>query len=433
MKKLVLVVLALVLAVPVLVDAGSVSSRYDVTFGGFVKYDLGYNSQNNHADAGNAYRTSSESRAVLGDEYGNTFATAAESRFNFLVKGPDLWGAKTSAFIEGDFRGVATGNAYGGFMLRHAWMKLNWTSAEILIGQAWQQWGMPYYGAWIGTSNFNQYLRGIRTPQAVVRYFVAKEFNVMFGVSSATEWAGTGAGNYVRQYNDDYARSSWPGLEGEIAYWTDRCGKIGSNNLKFALGGFYGRQANTYNVVSGTTSTWQDETLDSWMTAFRYSVPIIPEKKGSKQWALLLNGNFFYGQNFAGNNWMATSGATQGSFVRSAAAHEYAAPTVFGLFAQASFWLTDKLSVNGLYGYLKYNYSAAARFENPDRINMNQSYAVNLLWDAGQSIRFGLEWMNMFTGFNARGTGGSGTTAGTGNADRTGTLNQYRAAAWYFF
>jgi hypothetical protein len=43
--------------------------------------------------------------------------SGAETRFNFLIKGPDLWGAKTSAFIEGDFRGTSTGNQYGGFQL----------------------------------------------------------------------------------------------------------------------------------------------------------------------------------------------------------------------------------------------------------------------------------------------------------------------------
>ncbi len=46
MKKLVLVLLAVFLVIPALSNAGSVSSRYDVTFGGFVKYDLGYSTQN---------------------------------------------------------------------------------------------------------------------------------------------------------------------------------------------------------------------------------------------------------------------------------------------------------------------------------------------------------------------------------------------------
>ncbi len=56
MKKLVLVMLALFLVIPALSNAGSVSSRYDVTFGGFVKLDVGWSSQANNADPTRAAR-----------------------------------------------------------------------------------------------------------------------------------------------------------------------------------------------------------------------------------------------------------------------------------------------------------------------------------------------------------------------------------------
>ncbi len=434
MKKLVLVLLAVFLVIPALSNAGSVSSKYDVTFGGFVKYDLGYSTQNSHADPGTAYRSSGLFRDSRADEYGNTFSTAGETRFNFLVKGPDLWGAKTSAFIEGDFRGTTTQNQNGGFQLRHAFMSLNWQSAELMIGQNWQQWGMPYYPAMIGNNDFAQYLKGIRTPQMALRFFMGKEFNAMFGITSATEWSGA-----TRQFNDDYARSSWPGVMGEIAYWSDRCGKIGPNNLKFALGGVFGRESKTYaetTTVGGipVSGTVKDSTLDAWLTAFRYSVPIIPEKQGNKAMALLLNGNFFYGANVAGNNWLSPGAPSpsNGSYFRNASM-DAAAPTVFGLYTQGTFWLTNTLQVNAMYGYLKYQYSGYARDTNVDNVNMMQTYAVNLLWDANQAIRFGVQWMSMFTGFNRPGLGASNGTAGVGNLDRTGQIDQYRFVAYYFF
>jgi hypothetical protein len=437
MKKFLICIIAFCIVLPVLANAGSVSSRYDVTFGGFVKYDLGYSSTNNHADAVVAPRSSTDAKNVLADDYGNSFQTAAETRLNFLVKGPELWGAKTSAFIEGDFRGVTTGNSYGGFQLRHAFMTMNWSSAELMIGQNWQQWGMPYYGAWIGTSNYTQFLRGIRTPQIAFRYFFTKEFNAMIGLTSAAEWSGTGTFPYVRQYNDDYARSGWPGLMGEIAFWSDRCGKIGANNLKFGLGGYFGKEKKIIDPVTGTqpatAATYVDDTINAWIAAFRYSIPIIPEKQGNKAMALLLNGNFFIGQNVQENGWMGlTNNVSQGSYWR--ANNEAAAPTMFGLFTQASFWFTNSLSLNGLYGYLKYNYSAWARGAAADATaqdrrnlpNMIQQYGVTLLWDATQAIRFGLEWTNIFTSYN--GNGPAAPYAG-----KSGTLDQYRVAAYYFF
>jgi len=419
-----LVLLALALVLPVSGRAGAVSSKYDVTFGGFVKYDLGYSTQNNNSDATYAYRHSSSDRAVLADEYGNTFATAAETRFSFLVKGPDLWGAKTSAFIQGDFRG--TGDGYGGYTLKHAFLTLKWPSTELLIGQGWQQWGTPYYGAWIGANDFTQYLAGVDRPQIAFRHFFTKEVSAMFGLISATDWAGQS-----NQYNDGYARSSWPGLQGEIAYWSDRCGRIGANNLKLGLGGYYGRDRETYTDPSGAAG-YKDSTINAWVTAFRYSVPIVPERKGNKTMSLLLNGSFFMGQNVGGNNWMGGAATSNGSYLRPD--NDATAPTVFGLFTQASWWLTDNLWLNGMYGYLKYNYSGYARTVNPgtDRINMMQTYATNLLWDANESLRFGLQWMLMFNHYNGVGTGGTGAT-GSGFADASGTVQQYRFAAWYFF
>ena len=67
--------------------------------------------------------------------------------------------------------------------------------------------------------------------------------------------------------------------------------------------------------------------------------------------------------------------------------------------------------------------SAQARRDLP---NMIQQYGATLLWDASQAVRFGLEWTNIFTSYN--GNGPSAPFAG-----RSGTLEQYRFAAWYFF
>ncbi len=449
MKKLVLVMLALFLVIPAMSNAGSVSSRYDVTFGGFVKMDVGWSSQSNNADPARAARSSSSSASVYSDEFSNTFMTGAETRFNFLIKGPDLWGAKTSAFIEGDFRGTTTGNAHGAFQLRHAFMKMQWPGkSELMIGQNWQQWGSPYYPAMIGANDFAPFLKGIRTPQVAFRYFFNKEFNAMFGITSATDWAGG-----IRQ-NDTYSQSNWPGLMGEVAYYTDRCGKIGPHMMRFAVGGYYGQQRPSI-VDPQNLSTYKSDTLNAWIAAFRYSVPIIPEKKGNKQMALLLNGNFFIGQNPGGFNsvglgnvggvaladgdgWLAP-GTSMGAYVRPNG--DFTAPTFFGLYAQASWWLTNNLWLNGMYGYLRYNYSQYGRGSWDDatagaiarrgNVSMQQQYALNLLWDANQAIRFGVQWMTMFTQYGGKGAGTIAVAPAT--AEGNGTIDQYRIAAWYFF
>ncbi len=59
--------------------------------------------------------------------------SAQATRFNSLFTGPDFLKAKSSAFFEFDFSGGNTVN----LRLRHAWAKLNWEKAELLVGKTW--------------------------------------------------------------------------------------------------------------------------------------------------------------------------------------------------------------------------------------------------------------------------------------------------------
>jgi hypothetical protein len=82
-------------------------------------------------------------RNVKLDKEGNDIN--ARTSFNYLsiqtrlgvkATGPDVLGAKTSALVEGAFFGQADSDV-NDFRLRHAMMKLNWKSTELLLGQYW--------------------------------------------------------------------------------------------------------------------------------------------------------------------------------------------------------------------------------------------------------------------------------------------------------
>ena len=69
----------------------------------------------------------------------------AASSFNMLsiqtrlmgkITGPEAFGAKTSGLIEGEFFGTSDGDT-NGFRLRHGYVKLNWATSELIIGQFW--------------------------------------------------------------------------------------------------------------------------------------------------------------------------------------------------------------------------------------------------------------------------------------------------------
>jgi len=59
-----------------------------------------------------------------------------QTRFTGTISGPDAFGAKTSGLIEGEFFGNINPNI-NAFRLRHAFVKLTWNKAELMIGQYW--------------------------------------------------------------------------------------------------------------------------------------------------------------------------------------------------------------------------------------------------------------------------------------------------------
>jgi hypothetical protein len=58
------------------------------------------------------------------------------------ITGPEIFKAKTSGLIEGEFYGSINANI-NSFRLRHAFVKLNWLKTELLLGQTWHPLYVP--------------------------------------------------------------------------------------------------------------------------------------------------------------------------------------------------------------------------------------------------------------------------------------------------
>ncbi|MBO7490303.1 MAG: hypothetical protein J6T88_08510 [Bacteroidales bacterium] len=61
---------------------------------------------------------------------------AITARMGLRINGPDALGAKTSAYVEGDFTG-STNATINNLRLRHAYIDLLWKNQGLLIGQYW--------------------------------------------------------------------------------------------------------------------------------------------------------------------------------------------------------------------------------------------------------------------------------------------------------
>ncbi len=116
---------------------------------------------------------------------------AIQSRVAVNIKGATALNAKISAKIEGDFFGQLNTNT-NLFRLRHAYIKMNWTSTELLFGQYWIAMFVPE--CFPGTVSFNTgspFQPFGRNPQVRLSQVVGKtKFMVM--ASSQRDYTSRG-------------------------------------------------------------------------------------------------------------------------------------------------------------------------------------------------------------------------------------------------
>lgn len=74
------------------------------------------------------------------------------SRLGTKVKGPNVWGAKISGTLEGDFFGN-TESTIGLLRLRHAYVNMDWSKTSLTMGQTWYPTFIPE--VFPGVANFS--------------------------------------------------------------------------------------------------------------------------------------------------------------------------------------------------------------------------------------------------------------------------------------
>jgi hypothetical protein len=118
--------------------------KFGISFSGFVKTDIFYDTrqtvnireghfllypENESPDANGRDVNAKSSLNIL----------SIQSRLKGAISGPDAFKAKTSGVIEADFFGNENSSFsdLNGLRLRHAFVKMNWKSTELLVGQYW--------------------------------------------------------------------------------------------------------------------------------------------------------------------------------------------------------------------------------------------------------------------------------------------------------
>lgn len=119
-------------------------SKFGVSFSGFVKTDVFYDSRQTVSirEGHFSLYPQPENLDINGVDINakdHVNILAIQSRLTAKMTGPDVLNAKISALIEADFFGNENGNFadVNGLRLRHAFVRLNWEKTELLVGQFW--------------------------------------------------------------------------------------------------------------------------------------------------------------------------------------------------------------------------------------------------------------------------------------------------------
>ncbi len=180
--------------------AASTPKEWNVSMFGFIRTDYIYDSRKSASvreDQLNLYPLD-----VVKDFNGNDVNAVEQSNFLAItsrlgakVKGPDVWGAKMSGTLEGDFYGN-TEATIGTFRLRHAYVNMDWSKTSLTIGQTWYPTFIPE--VFPGVANFNT---GILfnpfgwATQVKFKQNFTKDFSAAFTAYKEREFVAPGPGS----------------------------------------------------------------------------------------------------------------------------------------------------------------------------------------------------------------------------------------------
>jgi len=448
MKKgllLVAVFMALVIAMPSASQAGSATSRWDLTIGGFVKFDMGWANQGVGEGWFGAERKSDVDENLL-DEYGNIFMSSARTQLTFLVSGPSAFGAKTGAYIEAAFQGnakgaPAAGAVWGAAHIRRAYMDFKWDIDRLIIGLDWINWqwtGFPA-GVYEVAENSMTPFKAVRQPQVIWNRDWTKEFFTSFSLIYPANWAqqqdGSAAGiagtrtpaGGAQNTVDNYTRAMIPDFGWLMEYKNPAWGRFSNIPLGFGFGGVVGKEKATYIKTAGAAGVGQDyadEWVDKWAAMLYAAIPLICQKDQNKTGSLGLVGGIVAGENMRRQFPLTFASYDQDNTANA----NFVSPTVWAWWGGLRYHFSDPFWVSAGVT-MQYTANASRRWRNANINNVisENMYNVTFVYDVNPAIRFAVEGSHAWTRF-----AGQSAAVGTRYEDN-GKLNTGRFTAFYYF
>jgi hypothetical protein len=385
------------------------------------------------------------------NQHGRLKLSAERTRMNFTIKGPEVWGARTTGFIEWDFDGG--GNEYiitagaagpgGGWAsthkarvrVRHLMFRLNWPETELLLGQYWSLLSEDGpEAAKPGTSGIPGMI-WFREPQIRLSQKFLGVFNA--AVAIANPLSGP---DDIQLPTDQSANnnpylgqsSETPRLTGRLKYEQDLWGKAAYYGVPQ---GFSARVAvawqrsrfrsftgqglifgqNHYTTI--TVSQGNQQYLNPWVVQGSLFVPLITTQTPNLARTMSLLTQWYVGQGLdlekeaqaANSSYLDFDTVAGGTLVGTRKLAQK-----FGGFVQLQYYFTNQWfanviwGMNRVYGVDRNEWLGTTTSADPAKFH--QHYYATLWYRPIQALKFGLEYTYARTDYFQKVQAGNNTS-----------------------
>ncbi len=486
MKRLILLSCLAALVLLAIPASGLAAKAGEFDLGGYIKLETFWDS----TQMGKNLNTPALRRnAAQPNNIGRLRLTAQSTRFNFTIRGPEVWGAKTTGYIEVDFDAVgdARQTSSNSFTprLRHAWFRMDWPGGwSLLMGQYWGVF-CNFYPEVIQDGPYQNHGQATqRIPQIRLTYTTGPwKFSGLVGVNydpagdNVTQAYGPLIGSQAASVNTGAAlwgqNATFPQFQGEVTYEKDLWGKAGFGgrprgfvaNVGAAITRINYQGGRIIDPTTGFALTWGDnnyqavggiplvnesQTLVPWVVQATLFIPVLATKTENLRGTMSVTVQFYIGQGLsfigngrdADNSWFKYSNpgwinGTQVLFYDRHLTRQY------GGYIQGQYYFNNQWYVSYVYGFAKPYGVTQSRNQaiplfdalNPagyeyatltDQTRMWQEHCATLFYTPIKALKFGLGYSYVRTDWFQITTVGSRQT-------RVGENHSIRFGGWFFF
>ncbi|PID89684.1 MAG: hypothetical protein CSB01_00560 [Bacteroidia bacterium] len=250
-----------VLIMSMLFFAGNIAAQKQETeneqkiktqFSGFIKSDLIYDSRQTFEAVDGLYTVYPKDKLL--DDNGNDLNAkdninmlSISSRISLKISAPDVLGAKTTGYLEGDFTARSNSNS---IRMRHAYVKLNWKKTEALFGRTWHPLFVEEVFPSVLALNTGVPFQAFnRSPQIRIRYNFTKQLDALFAAIYQNDYCSFGPNGRSAEY---IRNAKIPNLHLQL--------KWKSKLATFGLAGDYKKLMPRTNIKSPQNKTYETST-----------------------------------------------------------------------------------------------------------------------------------------------------------------------------